>query len=96
MARPHLCPVCLGKGTVPAGFYGHGDLTGTLQPETCRTCSGFGMVWDYTDNGGPGWGWVGPIIPQDISKTIVSPTVQPDKPKFTPMGDDSCNTESRP
>ena len=71
MARPHLCPVCMGKGTVPAGFYSHGDLTSTLTPEQCRTCQGFGMVWDYTDiTPGPGWGWVGPLTPQDINKTM--------------------------
>ena len=74
MARPHLCPVCQGKGTVPAGFYGHGDLTSTLTPEQCRTCQGFGMVWDYTDiTPGPGWGWAGPIVPQDINKTVTMP-----------------------
>ena len=31
------------------------------------------MVWDYTDNGGPGWGWAGPIVPQDINKTVTLP-----------------------
>ena len=32
------------------------------------------MVWDYTDiTPGPGWGWAGPIVPQDINKTVTMP-----------------------
>ena len=72
MAKPYLCPVCQGRGVVPAGFYGLGNLTSSLTPEQCRTCSGFGIVWDYTSDG-PGCGYIGPHIPQDIHKTVTLP-----------------------
>ena len=48
--RPYRCPVCDGRGTVPAGFY-DGDngcgtaTTSSITPETCRTCHGTGIVW---------------------------------------------------
>ena len=43
------CPVCEGKGMVPAGFYGaigaeHWTV-GTLTPEPCRSCNQTGVVW---------------------------------------------------
>ena len=70
MARPHLCPVCQGRGTVPTGFYSPTGSTSNVTPEQCRTCQGFGMVWDYTDfNPGPGL-WIGPVTCNDIQKTI--------------------------
>lgn len=37
---PSRCPVCEGRGTVPAGFY----TAGATDAETCRTCGGSGMV----------------------------------------------------
>ena len=48
--RPHVCPVCGGKGLVPAGFYniGYDPYTYTTdipQPELCRSCGGTGIVW---------------------------------------------------
>jgi hypothetical protein len=45
--QPHLCPVCAGRGNVPGGFYnGCGDYcTGDAAAETCRACSGTGVVW---------------------------------------------------
>ena len=46
------CPVCLGNGLVPNGFYSttrqeYGCLvwtTGGVDPEICRTCDGKGFV----------------------------------------------------
>lgn len=50
MTTPHTCPVCHGKGTVPAGFYdtqiGFYETPMDAKPEEkCRTCKGKGMVW---------------------------------------------------
>ena len=47
---PYLCPVCLGKGKVPCGFYDgvggeFGLSTTSACPETCRTCKGEGVLW---------------------------------------------------
>lgn len=45
---PHRCPVCNGNGLVPNGFYMQtsGDWsTSSITPETCRSCSGTGIVW---------------------------------------------------
>lgn len=41
---PHVCPVCNGKQTVPAGFYSKLDNTSTAD-EPCRSCDN-GIVWD--------------------------------------------------
>lgn len=47
--QPFLCPVCAGKGLVPAGFYEaigvknwRSDRTA---PDKCRACGGKGLVW---------------------------------------------------
>lgn len=42
---PHRCPVCEGRGTVPAGFYSRVTYAAGATPETCATCSGRGIVW---------------------------------------------------
>lgn len=42
--RPHRCPICNGKGTVPAGFYDHGPAGNTSNPVTCKACGGNGIV----------------------------------------------------
>ena len=46
--KPHLCPVCLGKGFVAHGFYisqtGH-YVTNSTAPEQCRSCGGQGIIW---------------------------------------------------
>lgn len=45
---PHVCPVCLGKGFVVAGFYnstGNVYITSTTVPDKCRSCKGTGVVW---------------------------------------------------
>ena len=47
--QPFACPVCHGKGKVPAGFYwaiGVDSWTvSDTTPEPCRSCNGIGMVW---------------------------------------------------
>lgn len=50
---PHKCPVCDGRGNVPAGFYnidpypqatgGAGNIT---LEGMCRTCNGAGVLWE--------------------------------------------------
>ena len=46
---PACCPVCSGKGRVPAGFYGAVGVNSwdvaDLTSETCRSCNGTGVVW---------------------------------------------------
>ena len=48
-----LCPVCLGRGFVPRGFYHRPDdpperlRDGRGLTETCRGCQGRGIVWRY-------------------------------------------------
>lgn len=47
--QPHRCPVCDGRGLVPVGFYlmvgGMGGGTTSTGPETCRSCTGNGIIW---------------------------------------------------
>ena len=47
---PHRCPICYGKGIVPMGFYnlGHNSYNTTTASasETCRSCSGQGVIWN--------------------------------------------------
>jgi hypothetical protein len=45
---PYCCPVCGGNGMVAGGFYNQiGGVwsTGGTATETCRACSGTGIVW---------------------------------------------------
>lgn len=45
---PHCCPVCYGRGHVAAGFYtstGQSWVTSNMMTETCKSCSGMGIVW---------------------------------------------------
>ena len=43
---PHVCPVCRGTRTVPAGFYSLFGSGGTnAAPEPCLSCDGSGIVW---------------------------------------------------
>lgn len=48
-----ICPVCLGKQSVPNGFYmAIGTNTyGTTStcPEQCRSCSGLGYIYINTE-----------------------------------------------
>lgn len=47
-----LCPVCLGRGNVPVGFYNpYQSVTSTTVPETCKTCEGKGIILK------PSWEW---------------------------------------
>jgi hypothetical protein len=41
--RPHRCPVCEGRGAVPAGFYT--GASPSTNPETCKSCLGAGVLW---------------------------------------------------
>lgn len=46
--KPHICPVCSGKGIVPNGFYSSTRniwIITTTVPEKCRSCDGTGVVW---------------------------------------------------
>ena len=47
--KPHICPVCGGKGLVPHDYYrverNWDSTTTNIIPETCRTCEGTGIVW---------------------------------------------------
>lgn len=48
MGKPYVCPVCGGNGYVGNGFYSSiNDVytSNTTAFETCRTCSGRGIVW---------------------------------------------------
>lgn len=51
---PFVCPVCTGNGLVPNGFYlragTQGGSTSSLEPETCRSCNGTGIVWSKEDD----------------------------------------------
>jgi len=49
----HLCPVCRGRGTVPAGFYGPPMGTSAAELQ-CRACGGRGYLHllTVTINGG--------------------------------------------
>lgn len=41
------CPVCLGKGIVPQGFYmtpGWEGFATSTSPDPCRSCDGRGIV----------------------------------------------------
>ena len=45
---PFVCPVCLGNGKVPNGFYnqtGGKWMTSDATPEKCQSCNGTGIVW---------------------------------------------------
>jgi DnaJ-class molecular chaperone len=42
-ATAHRCPVCEGKGKLPAQFYDAFSSSG--KPTMCRSCFGRGIVW---------------------------------------------------
>ncbi|MFA5238252.1 MAG: hypothetical protein WC476_00910 [Phycisphaerae bacterium] len=75
-----ICPVCNGRGLVPAGFYNvgskidytyRGTTTGcsSPKPETCRTCKGRGVLYSYNH------------IPKYDYETV-SVKCNPNNPKF--------------
>ena len=49
--KPHICPVCRGRGLVPVDFYlsQTGELGSIAGDERCRSCNGTGIVW-HEDN----------------------------------------------
>lgn len=47
---PHLCPVCLGRGFLPAGFYNLMGVASSLNDEPCRTCLGKGVIWELEES----------------------------------------------
>jgi hypothetical protein len=44
----YKCPVCEGRGQVPAGFYHQYTSPSVVNtcPETCKSCSGRGVIFD--------------------------------------------------
>jgi hypothetical protein len=38
------CPVCEGRGNVPAGFYTRAAGASSTAPEVCQTCDGQGIL----------------------------------------------------
>lgn len=50
--RPHRCPVCLGRGLMPRGFYDTdmGARNSAVGDEPCRTCLGKGLIWELEES----------------------------------------------
>ena len=54
MRIPNRCPICLGTGNVPGGFYNccpGGTPTSCNTSELCRSCHGSGVI--YTEGQEP-------------------------------------------
>ena len=49
MKTTHICPVCLGKRTVQAGFY-VGVPNAFLGTEKCQSCNGLGYIVIESEN----------------------------------------------
>lgn len=48
-SKPHVCPVCFGRGLVINGFYSSvvsASNSSYVDGEQCRSCWGTGIVWD--------------------------------------------------
>ena len=43
--KPHTCPVCGGRGSMPVNFYDRADATFNTGPVQCKTCLGRGVIW---------------------------------------------------
>lgn len=45
----YKCPVCMGSGLVPNGFYlnAFNNTTSQVTSEKCRTCNGSGIISKY-------------------------------------------------
>ena len=41
---PHKCPVCEGRGDMPAGFYRRQITSNDTKPEKCKSCYGTGVI----------------------------------------------------
>lgn len=48
----HKCPVCEGRGQVPAGFYYINSAPTAINtsPEICKSCHGKGVIFEYEGN----------------------------------------------
>ena len=46
------CPVCGGRGWMEAGFFTGMTMATSLAPETCRPCSGTGLIWRSVEERG--------------------------------------------
>ncbi len=44
--KPYKCPVCDGRGTVPADFYNSTFGIINTEREECRTCEGDTIIWE--------------------------------------------------
>ena len=43
---PHKCPICQGRGTMPADFYEMSDPTAiNTCPVPCKSCQGKGVIF---------------------------------------------------
>lgn len=42
---PWRCPVCIGRGSMNAGFYEPTTLYPNTESVPCRSCDGTGIVW---------------------------------------------------
>ena len=42
---PHKCPVCEGRGVVPANFYTMDESASGTAPVPCRACNGGGIIY---------------------------------------------------
>ena len=82
MAIPFRCPVCNGTGLVPRNFYLAIGVTGSLgnavMAEKCRSCSGTGIVWDYTNT------WFNSDVPLFIGPPTVTPSTGDPLPPVNP------------
>jgi DnaJ-class molecular chaperone len=50
--RPYRCPVCNGRGTMPADFYAALGTVASTNPVQCKSCKGTGVVWDDRNSSG--------------------------------------------
>ena len=48
--KPYMCPICSGRGFVPAGFYSLGTLVTDTPQEICHACLGTGILWERKDD----------------------------------------------
>ena len=45
--KPIKCPVCDGRGQVPANFYDFNFSSTSASPEKCKSCDGRGVLWNF-------------------------------------------------
>ncbi len=44
-SKPHVCPICDGRGYLPSNFYNKSSALYNSAGAKCRTCNGTGIVW---------------------------------------------------